>query len=148
MNFLLPFEGGAIGRIHSPNASAEIEGEESELVSIDTPLAPQRDLIALLKQTTAVPIDQSKIALRSFFIAVDEERFQSSNTYADHVRDLMERYQGQDESKLVVGLMIVSPRGTRTVPKRRENTFCFVVRRFDSTFEISIFFCRIENQSE
>ncbi|KAG4067032.1 hypothetical protein HA402_000023 [Bradysia odoriphaga] len=90
-------QGGAIGRIHSPNASAEIEGEESELVSIDTPLAPQRDLIALLKQTTAVPIDQSKIALRSFFVAVDEERFQSSNSHADHVRELMDRYQGQDE---------------------------------------------------
>lgn len=69
------------------------------MVSIDTPLAPQRDLIALLKQTTAVPIDQSKIALRSFFIAVDEERLQSSNSFADHVRELMEKYQGQDESK-------------------------------------------------
>lgn len=97
--------GGAIGRIHSPNASAEIEGEESELVSIDTPLAPQRDLIALLKQTTAVPIDQSKITLRSFFVAVDEERFQTTNSHADHVRELMDRYQGQDESKFSIEIL-------------------------------------------
>lgn len=75
------------------------------MVSIDTPLAPQRDLIALLKQTTAVPIDQSKIALRSFFIVVDEERSQTSNMFAEHVRDLMEKYQGQDESKC--GMVVI-----------------------------------------
>lgn len=95
----MSFVGGAAGNLNSPNASAELEGEESELVTIDDPIAPKRDLIALLKQTTAVPIDQSKITLRSFFISVDEERTTSANTMADHIRELLQDYHGQDERK-------------------------------------------------
>lgn len=91
--------GGAVGQISSPNAYAEIEGEESsEMVSIDAPVAPQRDLIALLKQTTAIPTDVGKMTLKSFFLSVDEERFQSVNSITDHVRDLMQDYQSKDES--------------------------------------------------
>lgn len=98
---LIYFPGGAVGRIHSPNAYAEIEGEESELVSIDTPLAPQRDLIALLKQTTAVPQDHANISLKSFFISVDEERTsQHLPGISEHVRDLLQEYQGKDESNV------------------------------------------------
>ena len=97
------FVGGAVGRIHSPNAYAEIEGEESELVTIDTPMFPQRDLIALLKQTQAVPVESSKIiCIKSFFINVDEERIspsQSTHSINEHVRELMQEYQGRDESK-------------------------------------------------
>lgn len=89
---------GAVGRICSPNAYAEIEGDESELVSIDAPVAPQRDLIALLKQTTAIPMDVAKISLKSFFISVDEERMQPFNSATDHVRELMQDYQSKDES--------------------------------------------------
>lgn len=91
--------GGAVGRIHSPNAYAEIEGEESELVTIDTPLAPQRDLIALLKQTTAVPTDHTQISLKSFFIYVDEEqRAGITSKIPEHVLELMNEYQGKDDS--------------------------------------------------
>lgn len=89
--------GGAVGNHNSPNASAELEGEESELVTIDAPTAPKRDLIALLKQTTAVPIDQTKITLKSFFISVDVERSTSVNHMADHIRELLQEYHGQDE---------------------------------------------------
>lgn len=59
-------------------------------------MAPQRDLIALLKQTTAVPIDQTKIMLKSFFIYVDE--MMPSQAVTEHERDLMQEYQGKDES--------------------------------------------------
>lgn len=86
--------------MNSPKPFAEIEGEESELVSIDAPVAPQRDLIALLKQTTAVPNDAAKLTLKSFFIAVDEERVQISTIANDHVRELLQEYQNKDESKL------------------------------------------------
>lgn len=94
--------GGAAGRIHSPNASAELEGEESELVTIDAPLAPKRDLIALLKQTTAVPVDQSKINLRSFFISVDLEPMSGlASAMGDHIRELLQEYHGQDERESI-----------------------------------------------
>lgn len=88
-----------MGQLNSPNASAELEGEESELVTIDVPLAPKRDLIALLKQTTALPVDQTKITLKSFFLSVDVERTASANYMADHIRELLQEYHGKDERK-------------------------------------------------
>lgn len=90
--------GGAVGRINSPHASAEIEGEESEVVSIETPIEPQRDIIALLKQTSAIPSNLENMFIKSFFIAVDEERLQSVPNVSEHIRDLMQEYQLKDES--------------------------------------------------
>lgn len=55
----------------------------------------------MLKQTTAVPIDQSKITLKSFFISVDVERTTSSSNMADHIRELLQEYHGQDERKFL-----------------------------------------------
>lgn len=40
--------GGAAGRVDSSSASAELEGDESELVTIDSPVAPQCDIYAML----------------------------------------------------------------------------------------------------
>lgn len=67
-------------------------------------MAPQRDLVALLKQTTAVPLDQNKMVLKSFFIDVDEEQRQraSSAVITEHVLELLHEYQGNDESKSLV----------------------------------------------
>lgn len=106
--------GGAMGRLHSPNAaSAEIEcSEESELVMIDVPVVPKRDLIAMLKQTKAVPSDPGKIMLRGFYVAVErEERHRTAAAAAsvgggyggidEHVRELLHEYQIRDESKRV-----------------------------------------------
>lgn len=47
----------AEGRLMSPIASAEIEveGEEREMVTIDTPTAPEVNIVALLEQAPAVP---------------------------------------------------------------------------------------------
>lgn len=85
------------------NASAEIEGEESEMVSVDTPFAPERDLIAMLKQTKAIPNDINDLILKSYFVAVEEEKKQSNDlnnaVISDHIRDLLQKYQNDEESK-------------------------------------------------
>lgn len=91
-------QGGAIGQIRAPNPSAEIEGGESEVIMIDTPVIPQRDLIALLKQTSAIPSNLENVSIRGFFLAVDEERLVSGHQTAvsDHVRELIQNYQMTD----------------------------------------------------
>lgn len=97
--------GGAVGLLNSPSASAEIEGEESEMVCVDAPLAPERDLIAMLKQTRAIPNDLNHLVLKSYFIAVEEEKNYSIETNTalgnDHIRDLLQKYQSEEESKFI-----------------------------------------------
>lgn len=101
-NLLYQYIGGAVGLLNSPSASAEIEGEESEMVCVDAPIAPERDLIALLKQTQAIPNDINNLVLKSYFITVEEERKQSSDfnnaLVNDHIRDLLHKYHGEEES--------------------------------------------------
>lgn len=89
-----------MGRLNSPSAYAEIEGEESELITIDAPIAPERDLIAMLKQTTAVPTDIENLSLKSFYVSVEEEynATTSYNYMSEHVLELMQEYEGKDES--------------------------------------------------
>lgn len=91
-------QGGAVGRMNSPNASAEIEGEETEMITIDLPTAPQRDLIALLKHTPVISSEMGNKRLKSFFISVDVEKNQSTSL-SEHVRDLLQEYQLTDESE-------------------------------------------------
>lgn len=92
-----------MGLLNSPSASAEIEGEESEMVCVDAPVAPERDLIAMLKQTKAIPQDINNLILKSYFIAVDDEKKMSIDTNSaltnDHIRELLQKYQGEEESK-------------------------------------------------
>lgn len=92
-----------MGLLNSPSASAEIEGEESEMVCVDAPIAPERDLIAMLKQTRAIPNDLNHLQLKSFFISVDEERKMSTDSNGaiinDHIRELLHKYHGEEESK-------------------------------------------------
>lgn len=94
-----------MGLLNSPSASAEIEGEESEMVCVDAPMAPERDLIAMLKQTRAIPNDLNHLQLKSLFISVDEERKMSIDLNGaltnDHIRELLHKYQGEEESKLL-----------------------------------------------
>lgn len=92
--------GGAVGVTNAANAFAEIEGEETEMVTIDQPSVPEQDLIAMLKQTTAVPSDSGDLVLKSYFIAVDEERKHSTSAMAnDHIRELVNEYQRKEESE-------------------------------------------------
>lgn len=96
-------QGGAAAIVTGQNAFAEIEGEESELVIIDAPIMPERDLIAMLKQTTAIPSEVEHLTLKSFYIAVDEERqhfSRAQNTLNDdHIRELLHEYQKTEESE-------------------------------------------------
>lgn len=85
---------GATGRLLSPTATAEIEGDESEVVTIDTPETSQFDLVALLEQVSPVPQVPS-FEFVSYFISVSEEerRISNSPTNADHVQDLLHEYK-------------------------------------------------------
>lgn len=69
-------QGGAIGATYSSStAFAELEGEESEVVTVETPITPERDLIAYLKQTPGISRNSNKsLILNSFFIYVEEEK--------------------------------------------------------------------------
>ncbi|CAH0390941.1 unnamed protein product [Bemisia tabaci] len=91
----------AEGRLMSPIASAEIEveGEEREMVTIDTPTAPEVNIVALLEQAPAVP--EVKAELLQFvpiFISVMEEE----TTYSglEHVNDLLQVYQQNNPGEL------------------------------------------------
>lgn len=96
---MINIPGGAVGRLHSPNAYAEIESEESEPITIDAPIAPERDLIAMLKQTTAVPSGAENILLKSFYINVEEEYSSNTSYMNDHVMELMQDYEARDDSE-------------------------------------------------
>lgn len=88
---------GAVGRLDSPHASAEIEGEESEVVCIDTPTKPRCDLISLLQEVTLPPFQYSEtnamnsLVFSEVFISVDEEMMNSGLT--QHVSELFDEYQ-------------------------------------------------------
>lgn len=90
---------------------AEIEGPETDVVLVDTPRKPERDLIALLKHTslpaTLGPLSQIKdLTLKSIYISVDVEAIGKQEEYEnyggllsmDHIRDLYQEYKLQDEN--------------------------------------------------
>uniref|UniRef100_A0A1L8DJB5 Putative programmed cell death protein n=1 Tax=Nyssomyia neivai TaxID=330878 RepID=A0A1L8DJB5_9DIPT len=106
-------EGGAAAMNNAPKASAEIETDETELIIIDTPDAPQRDLIALFKQNNVLSSDQVNLTLRSFFLTVDEEA-KSTQENTDHIRDLIQEYQKKDDD------LKKSPEGASACEKRGE----------------------------
>ncbi|XP_012527572.1 programmed cell death protein 2-like [Monomorium pharaonis] len=90
-----PVSVGAVGRLDSPQASAEIDGDESEVVCIDTPTRPQCDLVSLLHEVTPLPLQitnaETKYSFVEIFLAVDEEDY--TMDVSQHVRDLLVEYQ-------------------------------------------------------
>lgn len=91
-----PVGGGAVGRLDSPHASAEIEGEESEVVCIDTPTNPECNLLGLLHEVASLPVQHlefkgKNLAFNEIFMSVDEE--DNSEYIPQHVRDLYVEYQ-------------------------------------------------------
>ncbi|KAH8294983.1 hypothetical protein KR018_004878 [Drosophila ironensis] len=88
----------------SATICAEIEGPETDVVLVDTPNKPERDLIALLKHTS-VSLSQIKdLTLKSLYVAVDVEsksRAEDFEQYGDalsmdHIRDLYQEYKLRD----------------------------------------------------
>lgn len=78
---------------------AEIEGDETDAIIVESPKAYQRDLIAFMKHTSKAVGSLSKMSeltLQPFFISVYEE-FDSSDGSADHVRELYQEFQRNDE---------------------------------------------------
>ncbi|KAH0566700.1 programmed cell death protein 2-like [Cotesia glomerata] len=96
--------GGAVGRLDSPQASAEIEGEEGEVVSIDTPTRPQSNLMELFNGSTPHPFQHSDIdapfdlTFAEMFIGVEEEDL--TLEVNQHVRDLYLQYKKNNPNDL------------------------------------------------
>lgn len=79
------------------------------MVCVDAPLAPERDLIAMLKQTKAIPHDINSLVLKSYWIVVEEEKqylidLNASALVNDHIRDLLQKYQNDEESKYLMNI--------------------------------------------
>lgn len=90
--------GGLIDNLFTSKVSAEIEGTEDDVVAVETPLTPKRDLIALLKQPQIIPRDVRDLTLKGFYINVDEERSFAPDI-SDHVKELLHEYQKHEEVK-------------------------------------------------
>ncbi|XP_017000330.2 programmed cell death protein 2-like [Drosophila takahashii] len=96
---------GAGASAASAAICAEIEGPETDVVLVDTPKKPERDLIALLKHTNSSSLSQIKdLTLKSYYIAVDVESKTQAEEYEnyggalgmDHIRDLYQEYKLRD----------------------------------------------------
>ncbi|XP_043657139.1 programmed cell death protein 2-like [Drosophila teissieri] len=96
---------GAGASAASAAICAEIEGPETDLVLVDTPKKPERDLIALLKHTSSSLSQIKDLTLKSYYIAVDVESKTQVEEYEnfggalsmDHIRDLYQEYKLRDE---------------------------------------------------
>ncbi|XP_017786647.1 PREDICTED: programmed cell death protein 2-like [Nicrophorus vespilloides] len=95
---------GAVGSLHSPAATAEIEGDESEVVSIDTPTIPQRDLSLFLQEICPLSQEffrtekQLNIEFVPYFIRFSDKVGPGSSGYIDrHVKELLQEYQKNNE---------------------------------------------------
>ncbi|XP_004530085.1 programmed cell death protein 2-like isoform X2 [Ceratitis capitata] len=108
-------DGGAMMGFGGATATicAEIEGAETDVVLVETPVKPERDLIALLKHTATPaalgPLAKiSDVTIKPFFVAVDiEQRHKRDEVEsytgalsADHIRELYQEYKRQDEAAL------------------------------------------------
>ncbi|KAL3276649.1 hypothetical protein HHI36_012021 [Cryptolaemus montrouzieri] len=100
-------QGGAVGRQHSPAASAEIEGDEGEIITIDSPTKPQNDMAALFHENIPLPAEICNgggnlkrcptIQFSAFFMNVWEESDNSSKISDKHVKDLLQEYQHNED---------------------------------------------------
>lgn len=98
--------GGAVGRQISPGASAEIEGDEGEIITIDSPVMPQRDIRALLNEYVPLPSELCSgggnlkrcpsLYFSSFFMSVWEES-NSPKMNDVHVKELLLEYQKKED---------------------------------------------------
>lgn len=103
---------GAVGRLHSPAATAEIEGDEGEVISIDTPTIPQRDLPSLLQEVPTLPQEllshgaqnnlkrSPSLQFVPYFMNVWEESNISAGISDRHIRELLQEYQQNTEEEM------------------------------------------------
>lgn len=91
-------KGGIIDNLYMSKVTAEIEGVDDDVVVVETPVSPKRDLIALMKQPQIISRDIVDLTLKSFYINVDEEH-SALPIISDHVRQLLQEYQKYEEVK-------------------------------------------------
>nr|XP_022904214.1 programmed cell death protein 2-like [Onthophagus taurus] len=107
-------QGGAVGKLNSPTATAEIEGNEGEVISVDTPTQPKNDLLLLLQEHEPLPKElQQKstlIQFQPYFMSVYEEN-KTSNGSDHHIRELLQEYQRHND---VADLNFISEEPSRT----------------------------------
>ena len=127
----------------SLHATAEIEGEESEVVCIDTPTQPQCDLISLLQEVTPLPLQhvdcRSSLTFTEMFISMVEEYAHSD--VSQHVRDLFLEYQRSDPESLAAtectSDVKTSETGTekyeKSIPKHGDEMFHELIMRIQKT---------------
>lgn len=90
----------AVARQGSPNRpSAEIEGGEAEVILIDAPPVPQKDVLSLLGNTRMLGKDiGNDTALKSFYVAVIEENCRSdTDPLNEHIQELIMEYESRSE---------------------------------------------------
>lgn len=90
----------AVARQGSPNRpTAEIEGGEAEVVLIDAPIMPQKDVMSLLStRSLSKDVIGHDTVLKSFFISVQEEmRRADTDTLAEHIQELLMEYETRSE---------------------------------------------------
>lgn len=90
----------AVARQGSPNRpSAEIEGGEAEVILIDTPPVPQKDVLSLLSSTRMLAKDIGNDAvLKSFYVSVAEENCRpDADPLTEHIQELMMDYENRSE---------------------------------------------------
>lgn len=94
---------GAVGAISAPIAAAELEGgDESGLVTVDTPTMPSRDIETLLHKTAELPGDlRSRLMCAPMqftpkYIYVEEE-WNISGNQDDKVNELLNKYSKENE---------------------------------------------------
>lgn len=86
--------------VNIPLVFAEIEGEEPEVITVDSPKIPDRDLIALMKHTSEFSLmNSNNLTIKSFFVAVEQEGSSKHDDGIsdDHIRELYAEYQKRDE---------------------------------------------------
>lgn len=90
----------AVARQGSPNRpSAEIEGGEADVVLIDAPSVPQKDVLSLLNTTRMLGKEISnETVLKSFYISVAEENQRiDSDPLNEHIQELLMEYESRGE---------------------------------------------------
>lgn len=82
----------------NPTPSAEIEGEEAEVIMLDSPPIPRKDIQALLRPSNAHKEVAKDVQMQSFYIALDQERAAyEDQTISEHIKSLLMDYEGRRE---------------------------------------------------
>lgn len=99
-----------MGKSLSSPASAEIEGNEGEVISIDSPTLPKQNISVILQEVTPLPQDfyqkpqresnTSTIQFIPYFMSVWEESMGDQGNLDHHIRELMQEYEKNSDGDL------------------------------------------------